>query len=233
MRSDVSLSSNTACAGTLASVAVRRREVEREGGGWGVKQTARSACRAHRAVTSRYVHSSLEGGAHGETGRGPGESCVERGWRVPEESRSRERQGENEPARGERSARRAVRTGRVRRAREGAARRERLVQRAGRERRGARVTRTGRAEAESGERMSQRGGRDRRGGRRVPGESGVQERERRGGCDWRGGRCEPGESGLEGGAGGETGAEGGAYRERAAQRAAKRAVVHELLLHKC
>ena len=95
------------------------------------------------------------------------------------------------------------------------------------------MTRTGRAEAESGERMSQRGGRDRRGGRRVPGESGVQERERRGGCDWRGGRCEPGESGLEGGAGGETGAEGGAYRERAAQRAAKRAVVHELLLHKC
>ena len=67
MRSDVSSSSNTACAGTLASVAVRRREVEREGGG-GVKPTARSACRAHRAVTSRYAQSSLEGGAQGETG---------------------------------------------------------------------------------------------------------------------------------------------------------------------
>ena len=91
-----------------------------------------------------------------------------------------------------------------------------------------------RAEAESGkERMSRRGGGDRRGGRCVPGESGVRERERRRGRDWRGGRCEPGESGLEGGAGGETGVEGGAYRERAAQRAAKRAVVHELLLHKC
>ena len=101
----------------------------------------------------------LGGRCAGIERRRQGESCVERGpgWRVPEESGSRERQGENEPARGERPARRAARPRRELRAREGAARRERLARRAvqtGRKRLGGR-----------------RGGRDRRGGRRVPGES--------------------------------------------------------------